>query len=294
MKAEIKAKLNIMLSMVIFGTIGLFVRRVFLPSSVIALVRGFVGVAFLLVVMKLRKIKMDWFSIRKNLLLLLLSGAGIGFNWILLFESYRYTTVAVSTVCYYFAPIIVVALSPFLLRERLTLRKSICVAAALFGVVLVSGLVQSQQITKGDMKGIALGLGAAVIYGSVVLMNKHMHGLSAYDRTVLQLGASAVILLPYCLLTVSPEQLCTDGLSLLILLFLGIIHTGLAYFLYFGAIDHISGQTAAIISYIDPVVAVLISLLVLREPLTPAELMGAVLIVGAALVSELPAKGGKT
>jgi len=133
-----------------------------------------------------------------------------------------------------------------------------------------------------------------VLYACIIVLNKRLRGISAYDKTILQLGISAAVLLPYCLLTVSPEQLCTDGLSLLILLFLGIIHTGLAYFLYFGAIDHISGQTAAIISYIDPVVAVLISLLVLREPLTPAELMGAVLIVGAALVSELPAKGGKT
>jgi len=293
MKQQRSAKLSIVTSMVIFGTIGLFVRHVSLPSSLIALVRGVIGVAFLLIVMKLRGLRLNRTGIRHNLVLLLISGAAIGFNWILLFESYRYTSVAVSTLCYYMAPILVIAVSPLVLKERLTGFKLLCVAAALFGMVLVSGVLQSGEISRGDITGILFGLAAAVLYASVVLMNKHLHDISAFDRTIMQLGVSAVALIPYCLLTVDGSALHVDGLAVGLLIVMGIVHTGLAYFLYFGAMDHVSGQSAALISYVDPVVAVLISVFLLREPMNAAEMIGAVLVIGAAFCSEMPGKRGE-
>lgn len=289
------AKLKLTAAMVIFGTIGLFVRHIPLPSSIIALCRGVVGTLFLVVLMLGRKAGFDRKAIRENLLWLLLSGGALGFNWILLFESYRYTSVAVSTLCYYLAPILVILASPLVLKEPLTLKKSLCVLAALVGMVCLSGVLQSGLPQGGELKGILFGLAAAVLYAFIVLVNKQFKGISALEKTILQLGISAVVLLPYCLLTVDLSVLDLSPKTAVLLVLVGVVHTGFAYALYFGALGAIRAQTAAILSYIDPVVAVLASVLLLQEPMLPAEALGAVLILGAALLSEvsLPVKGRK-
>jgi len=287
MTKEQAAKGNVILSMVIFGTIGLFVRNIALPSSVISLARGVCGVVFLLVVMFIRRTGVSWAAVRNNLLWLCLSGAGLGFNWVLLFEAFHYTTVATATLCYYMAPMLIILVSPFILRERLTARKILCVIAALAGMVCISGVLEHGMPAVGEMKGILFGLAAAVLYACVVLINKRMRGISAYERTILQLGISAVIMLPYCLITVPVESLRMDLLSVVMLLIVGSVHTGLAYFLYFGAIEAVPAQTAAIISYVDPVVALLVSALILAESMGIPGWIGAALILGAALVSEL-------
>lgn len=284
---ERAAKGKVILSMVIFGTIGLFVRNIALPSSVISLSRGIFGVLFLLAVIAIRRTKLSWSAIRGNLLWLCLSGAGLGFNWVLLFESYRYTTVATSTLCYYMAPMLIILVSPILLKERLTVRKILCVVAALAGMVCISGILGQEIPGAKELKGVLLGLAAAVLYACVVLINKQLKGISAYERTVLQLGISAVIMLVYCLVTVPLSTLRLDVMSAVMMVVVGAVHTGLAYYLYFGAIEVVPAQTAAIISYIDPVVAVLISALILAEPMGVVGWIGAVLILGAAAISEL-------
>lgn len=292
---ERSAKWKLIASMVIFGTIGLFVRHISLPSSVIALCRGVTGTVFLLALLLWRRMELDLNAIRKNLLWLVLSGTAIGFNWILLFESYRYTSVAVSTLCYYLAPILVILVSPLILKEQLTGKKIACVAAALVGMVCLSGVLQSGMPKGGELKGILFGLSAAVLYASVILLNKQLSDISALEKTVLQLGVSAVTLLPYCLLPMDGTMLTVDLKSLLLLIFVGVIHTGMAYAMYFDALGSIRGQTAAILSYIDPVVAVLASVLLLREAMQGVEVIGAVLILGAAVISEvqLPKKTRK-
>lgn len=292
---ERNAKLKLIVAMVIFGTIGLFVRHISLPSSVIALCRGVTGTLFLIALLFWRKLRFDFAAVRKNLLWLLLSGSAIGFNWILLFESYRYTSVAVSTLCYYLAPILVILVSPLILKEPLTGKKIACVAAALVGMVCLSGVLQSGMPSGGELKGILFGLAAALLYASIMLMNKQLSEISALEKTIMQLGTSAVILLPYCFLTVGSSALTVDLKTILLLIVLGVVHTGVAYALYFDAFGAIKAQTAAILSYIDPVVAVLASVLILQEPMQSGEVIGAVLILGAAVISEVhfPKKGAK-
>lgn len=280
-------KIKLITSMCIFGTIGIFVKNIPLPSSIIAFARGLVGMLFLCAVMMAKKTPVSVESIRKNRLWLLLSGGCLGINWILLFESYRFTSVATSTLCYYMAPVIVILVSPFVLKERLTLRKGICTVVALIGMVFVSGILQEGLPKLGEMKGILFGLGAAVLYAAIMLLNKKIQNISPYDKTIVQLGIAAVVLLPYCLLTEDITALPFSYRGLFMLLLVGILHTGVTYYLYFGAMGHIRAQSVAIISYIDPVVAVLISVFVLREGMDVGGVIGAVLILGAALVSEL-------
>ena len=287
------ATFKLTLSMVIFGTIGVFRRYIPLPSSLVAMSRGLTGMLFLLLVMLLRKRGMNRTAVRRKLGLLCLSGAAIGVNWILLFEAYNYTSVATATLCYYLAPMFVILASPLVVGERLTAKKLICVLTALLGMVFVSGVLESGG-GSSDLKGVLLGLGAAVLYASVVLMNKQLGDVPAYDRTIVQLGSSAAVLLPYVLLTEELGALTFTPGTIGLLLVVGIVHTGIAYALYFGSLMQLTAQTAAILSYIDPVVAVLLSALVLREHMSLLSGLGAVLVLGAAVVSELPSRRKKT
>ena len=283
-----KSRWMLISSMLIFGTIGIFRKYIPLPSSVLAMARGWIGMAFLAAVLLLKRQKLDRKAIGRNFPCLLASGIMMGFNWILLFEAYRYTSVATATLCYYMAPIFVVLVSPMLLKERLSRKKLLCVGAALAGMVLVSGVTKAGFRGAEEWTGVLLGLGAAVLYAGVVLLNKFIRELNVYDKTIVQLGAAAVVLLPYTLLTEDFSQITFEPLAVGLLLVVGIVHTGIAYALYFGSLKDLPGQTVALFSYIDPVCAIILSSLLLQEAMGAAEGIGAVLVLCAALVSELP------
>ena len=289
---HVNATLKLTLSMFIFGTIGIFRRYIPLPSSMVAMTRGIMGMLFLLAFLRIRKAKLNKAAIQKNFWILVLSGVVMGVNWILLFEAYNYTSVATATLCYYLAPIFIIIVSPFLLKERITARKLVCVCVALLGMVFVSGVLQAGISGISELKGVLLGIGAAALYATVVLLNKRLTDVPAYDRTILQLGAAGVALLPYVLLTENVAAMEFTGLSALMLAIVCIVHTGIAYALYFGSLMHLKAQTAAILSYIDPVVAIILSALLLKESMGVSGLIGAVLVLGAAIVSELPDKKG--
>ena len=281
-----KSKLMLIASMIIFGTIGIFRKYIPLPSGMIAMSRGFIGMLFLITVILLQRKKISYSDIKKNMILLCVSGILIGFNWILLFEAYRYTSVAVATLCYYMAPVFVIIVSPFVLNETLTKTKLICVVAALLGMFLVSGVLNEDIGNINKFSGILLGLGAAVLYASVIIINKKIGDIAAYDKTIVQLGVAGAILVPYTLIAESVSNVEFTALSIFMLIVVGVVHTGIAYTLYFGSIGRLKAQTAAIFSYIDPVVAVILSVLMLNESISVSGYIGAVLILGAAMLSE--------
>ena len=284
------SKIKVASSMFIFGTIGIFVRYIPLPSSIIAMMRAFIGTAVLLLVLALSRSRMDFAAIKKNFVKLAFSSTMMAINWILLFEAYRFTTVATATLCYYMSPIILVALSPFFFKEKLTAKKLVCIGAALLGMIFVSGVIGGGGIKLSEMKGIVMGLLAACFYASVVITNKTIKGLPSFDRTIMQLAIAAVIMLPYNAITGAFAGIELNTLVVLMMIIVGVIHTGLAYWMYFGSMEHLKSQTLAILSYVDPVVAVLLSALLLREPMSVLATIGAVMILGAAIVSELPEK----
>ena len=291
MNAVIRAKRDLIFSVSVFGTIGIFVRWIGLPSSVIALVRGAVGAAFLLLLAHFRHAPIDRAALCRRWQLLLLSAAMMSFNWITLFEAYRYTTVATATLCYYMAPIFVTLISPVLLKERLTARKLLCVFLALAGMVFVSGVPQSGLPGPSEAKGILLALCSAALYAGVILINKYLADVPAYDRTLLQLACAAAVMIPYILLTEDLSAMSVTPLGAVLLLIVAVFHTGWCYALYFGSMTVLSAQTVALFSYIDPIVAILLSALLLREPLGWSGILGAALVLGSTLVSELPVPG---
>lgn len=273
-----------LLAMVVFGTLAPFVRQIAVSSGELALYRAILGAALIGVYLIATRQSLPKGN-RREVALLLLSGAAMGINWILLFEAYRYTTVSTATLCYYFAPVIVTVLSPLLFRERLTRRQVLCFVMATLGLVLITGMERG-----GSVKGVLFGLGAAVFYAAVVLLNKYIRGVDGIQRTFFQFLAAIVTLIPYVALTggVTLSRLDTPGW--LCLLTVGLVHTGITYCLYFSSLKAIPGQRAAILSYMDPLVAVLVSVTVLREPLTWQQALGGSLILGFTLWNLLPEK----
>ncbi len=282
MEGRKRAMGELIVSMVLFGTIGVFVRSIPLSSAAIAAVRGLVGALALTAAALLRRGSLSLSGIGRALPLLLLSGACLGGNWLLLFQSYRYTTVAAATTCYYLAPVLVVLASPLVLGETLTLRRFLCCLVAFGGAALVCA-GGTGGIAGG--RGILLALGAACLYAGVMLLNKTISGIPALHRTALQLAVAGIMLLPFC--AASPIPLA-DPFTLLLLLVVGIVHTGLTYLLYFDAMEHLTAQTVSVLSYLDPVVAVACSAALLHEPLTLPALAGSAVVLLSAFASERP------
>ena len=278
-------KLKILISMAAFGTISVFVRNIPLTSAEVALFRAVIALICLTAFKGVKKEPLSIRALGNEAFLLFLSGAAMGFNWIFLFEAYRYTTVSVATLSYYFAPVIVMVLSAMLFRERVTRKQIICFAGATLGLILV---VNPQGLAGGDaLKGVLFGLSAAALYATVILLNKKITRVGGIDRTMLQFAAAAAVLLPYVLLTTGIHMEHMNPTGWLCLIAVGAVHSGLCYVLYFSALRELPGQEAAILSYVDPLVAVLISLTILAEPVAPVQLVGGALILAFTLANEI-------
>ncbi len=280
------SKITLIFAMLIFGSIGLFVRNINLPSTQIALARGIIGSIFILLISYVTKKKISWKSIKNNLVLLLISGAAIGVNWIFLFEAYKYTTIANATLSYYFAPVFITFLSPFVLKEKLTFQKVLCTIAAMVGMFFIVGIGTGSS-EMNHVLGIGFGLAAAVLYASIVLMNKFIKNLTGIETTLMQLSIASIVLLPYILATETLKYTNIDIKSLILMICVGIINTGLAYLLYFSSIPKLNAQTLAVYSYIDPISAIILSSIFLREKMTLLQVIGGILILGSTLLSEL-------
>ena len=286
-----RARLLMILSMFVFGTIAPFVRQIPVASGELALYRAVMAAVLLGAFLLITRQKIPFATIKRALPLLLCSGIAMGLNWVLLFEAYKHTTVSVATLSYYFAPVIVTVVSPVFFRERLTRRQVICFAMSTLGLVLITGTGDLSQ-GSSHLTGVLYGLGAAALYAAVILLNKLIKDVAGIHRTFLQFIAAIVILLPYVMLTSGFSLHAVDLTGAVNLLIVGAVHTGVTYCMYFTALRDLPGQKAAILSYIDPLVAVLVSALILGESMTVMHVVGGGLILGFTLWNELgtPAK----
>jgi len=288
MKKPLNPRLMLIASMTVFGTLGIFVRNIPVSSGELALYRAVLAALLIAVFLLITKQKIPFANIKKEVPLLLASGVAMGINWIFLFEAYKYTTVSVATLSYYFAPVIVTVVCPVLFKERLTGKQIICFVMSTLGLVLITGI---GDIGGGsDFIGILFGLGAAVFYATVILLNKFIKNVEGIHRTFLQFLSAVVILIPYVILTSGVTLGNLDGIGWVNLFIVGLIHTGVTYCLYFSSLKELPGQKAAILSYIDPLVAVLISVTILGESMTVWQVIGGILILGFTLWNEISPK----
>lgn len=289
MKHRLNAKGMLSLSMAIFGTLGLFTRTISVSSGELALYRAILASLLILIYFAITKQPIGFSKIKKEIPLLLASGVAMGINWILLFQAYRYTTISAATLSYYFAPVIVTVVCPFLFHEKLTKKQIICFVMSTVGLVMITGIGNVGQ-SGTDLIGILFGLGAAAFYATVIILNKFIKNVTGIHRTLFQFFAAILLLIPYVVCTGGSSLGSLDGIGWICLLVVGLVHTGITYCMYFSALKDLSGQEVAILSYIDPLVAVLISVTVLGERMTVMQVIGGIFILGFTLWNESGAK----
>ena len=285
MNLKLSPRWMLIVSMTVFGTLAPFVRAISVSSGELALYRAVLAASLIALFLLVTKQPIPFRAIRKEVPLLLLSGAAMGFNWILLFEAYKYTTVSIATLSYYFAPVIVTLVCPLLFREKLTRKQILCFVMSTLGIVLITGTGGTGG--SNHLLGILFGLGAAVLYATVILLNKFIKNVQGIHRTFLQFLAAIVVLVLYVLSTGGITLGSLTGIGWANLLIVGFVHTGITYCMYFSALEELPGQKAAILSYIDPLVAVVISAALLGEPMTLPQFLGGALILGFTLWNEI-------
>lgn len=284
MKA-VKYKIQFVLSMIIFGTIGLIVRYIDLSSSETALLSSSIGCLFLIVVLFMRKRTITWKLVKANGCILFFSGIALGGNWMFLYQAYDHTTLTNATLGYYFAPVFVMILSPFILKEQLPVKKIICIGIAILGMLMIVGNGVSASGTE-DLLGIFFGLLAAACYAALMLLNKFIRLMGRIEITIIQLGITALLLLPYVFLTEGFGVFEVSKSSVPFIIILGIVNTGIGFWLFLSGMEKLKGQSIAMLSYVDPFVAILISAVILREHMTLVQILGGALLLGSTFISE--------
>ena len=272
------------LSMLIFGTNGILVHHISLASSQIILMRTLIGGLLLTLIVLLRG-GFDRAGIRADLLPLLLGGSVLGLNWVALFEAYRQLNVSLATLIYYVGPILVLLFSPVLFREKLNSRKITSVVLVAVGLVCISGSIALRGMS---MRGLLTAVVSALFYAAVIIFNKRITNTGGLQTAALELDIAFVIVLIYMMLTVGPPHPAVSDIPWIAVI--GLVNTGLAYLLYFSGLQKLPAQSAALISYVDPVSALVFSALFLHETMTPVQILGAVLIIGGAVFEELKSR----
>lgn len=280
------AKLMMIIAMSLFGTLGVFTYFIDLPASIIVVGRGLIGASFLLLMIRLSKSKLSKDDIYGNMFTLILSGTCLGLNWLFLFEAYKSIEISVATVLNYMTPALVILISPIAFRTKLTLTKLGCALLALFGLVLVTGILENGTEDMNTY-GITCGILAAVFYTGLVVFNKKLKSISSYDRTFMQLLIAGIIIAIYCLFTVDFGTLEVDTVSIILLVIIAIFQTAVAFTLYFGSLSFLDAPTAVMYGYIEPVLSIFLSVVILHEDLGLIGWLGAALILGSTFLSEI-------
>jgi len=285
---KINGNLRVVLAMALFGSIGVFVKNINLPSMEIAFLRSAIASIALIMWAALRGGRKGekgetggikrLFEDRKSFFYLAVSGALLGVNWVLIFQAYKFTTLSNANLVYYFSPVFVILFSPFLFNEKLTKVKVICVLIAVGGLAMI--LFNQPQNTGGNynhLLGVAYALLGGSLYAVMIFLNKKIKGVSGPDRTIVQISAAALVLLPFVLYRNAIH--ITDMKMLIFILILGLVHTAFGLSLYFSAMNDVKGQNIALLSYIDPISAVIWGVLIFQDSMTAFQILGGILIM---------------
>ena len=268
------------LALLIFGTNGLLVANISLQASQIVLFRTLIGGILLTAIVILRG-GFDRSAVREEAIPLLCGGAALGLNWIALFQAYQLLNVSLATLIYYVGPMLVLVLSPILFREKLNSTRIVAALVVALGLICISG-----SITRSGMsvRGLAVAIVSALFYATLIVFNKRIVKTGGLQTAAIELDVAFAVVLVYVLLTAGPPV--PQKHEIPALLILGAVNTGLAYLLYFSGLQKIPGQSVALLSYIDPVSALFFAAVFLQEAMSPVQILGAVLIIGGALLGE--------
>ena len=269
-------------SLLLFGSNGIVASRIALTSYEIVFLRCLLGSLLLAAIVLAARKPLGFLREKRSALLIAVSGVAMGASWMFLYEAFTQIGVSFATLTYYCGPVILVALSPLLFKESLTRLKLLALGMVALGAILLNGPLAG----GGSLWGLFCGIMAALCYVAMVAFNKKAHGVSGMENTLLQLVAA--------LATVSSFLLWKQGLSLGVaagdwpyVLVLGLLNTGYACWLYFSSIGKLPVQTVAVCGYVEPLSAVLFSVILLGETMSVWQAMGAALIFSGAMLSQM-------
>ena len=271
-------------AMLIFGSNGVFASMLEMSGAQLVLLRTLIGGAVLLIIILISRSRTPKEVLLREKWRLLLTGVSLGANWALLFEAYNLMNVSLATLTYYTAPVLVLVLAPLVLKERQNGLAYLGMAVVIVGMLLVVGT----DFGEGGVSatGLIVGLGSAVFYAMLMLVNKQITGVSGLNLTFIEIVIAAVILLPYVFATSGGVPLPTDARGIFALLFLCTVNTGFACWLYFSSMNRLPAKAVALMGYFDPVSALIFSAVFLDERLSGVQLAGAVLVLAGALVGQ--------
>lgn len=276
-------------AMLIFGSNGVFASMLDMSGAQLVLMRTLIGGAVLLIIILISRSRTPREVLLREKWRLLFAGVCLGANWALLFEAYNLMNVSLATLTYYTAPVLVLVLAPFVLKERQNSLAYVGMLVVVVGMLLVVGT----DFGEGGVTvtGLVVGLGSAVFYAMLMLVNKKISGVSGLNLTFIEIIIAAVILLPYVFATSGGVPLPTDARGIFALLFLCTVNTGFACWLYFSSMNRLPAKAVALMGYFDPVSALIFSAVFLDERLSTVQFIGAVLVLAGALVGQLRPRG---
>ena len=271
-------------AMLIFGSNGVFASMLEMSGAQLVLLRTLIGGAVLLIIILISRSRTPKEVLLREKWRLLFAGVCLGANWALLFEAYNLMNVSLATLTYYTAPVLVLVLAPLVLKERQNGLAYLGMAVVIVGMLLVVGT----DFGEGGVSatGLIVGLGSAVFYAMLMLVNKQITGVSGLNLTFIEIVIAAVILLPYVFATSGGVPLPTDARGIFALLFPCTVNTGFACWLYFSSMNRLPAKAVALMGYFDPVSALIFSAVFLDERLSGVQLAGAVLVLAGALVGQ--------
>lgn len=271
-------------AMLIFGSNGVFASMLEMSGAQLVLMRTLIGGAVLLIIILISRSRTPKEVLLREKWRLLFAGVCLGANWALLFEAYNLMNVSLATLTYYTAPVLVLVLAPLVLKERQNSLAYLGMVIVIAGMLLVVGTDFGQGGVT--VTGLVVGLGSAVFYAMLMLVNKQITGVSGLNLTFIEIVIAAVILLPYVFATSGGVPLPTDARGIFALLFLCTLNTGFACWLYFSSMNRLPAKAVALMGYFDPVSALIFSAVFLDERLSTVQFIGAVLVLAGALVGQ--------
>ncbi len=283
-------QMKLILVMIIWGSVGLFSKSIPLTPVMLAFCRALISLPVLFfytghIVEK---------HTHAETVPFLISGALIGLAWCALFQSFAYSGIAVGILTYNMCPVYVMLLAPRLLNEKLQKIHIVQVSTAIMGLVMiVAGSLNKGAIALG---GIGFGILSGLLYAIIVIMNRRNQKstVSLGRATRLQMTGACLVLLPIVLFQDPVQQISgLDARQVVLLLMLGIIHTGIAYLIYFSTYVSLSAIKVALISYLEPVFGILFGWLILAEKMDLWKAAGGVLILGAMIAGEVFKKSNR-
>lgn len=278
-----KAIFKYITALLLFGSNGIVAKQIALSSYEIVFTRTLIGAIFLALIFIASKQKVRFWGDKRHFLFLVISGVAMGVSWVFLFEAYAQIGVSLATLTYYCGPVIVMILSPLIFSEKMTAAKLIGFLAVVLGMLCVNG----QALLQGRASwGLVFGVLAAVMYAFMVIFNKKAASITGLENPLWQLIISFLTVAIFLGLKQGLSIHIPPG-SLLPILLLGIVNTGIGCYFYFSSIGDLPVQTVAILGYLEPLSALFFSAAFLAESLSVLQLAGAILILGGAAFGEL-------